>query len=42
MIIVSKSQYREKFEILLLIGIIVIKSKETRVVTTPADSLVGI
>ena len=35
-------KYKEKFVILQLIGIVVIKSKETRVVTTPTDILVGI
>jgi len=35
-------KYREKIVILQSVGIIVIKSKETRVVTfTPADILVG-
>ena len=36
------NKYKEKLVILQSIGIIVIKSKETRVVTyTPADILVG-
>ena len=35
------SSYKEKFVILQLIGIIVMKSKETRMVTTPVDILEG-
>ena len=35
-------KYNEELVILQLIGIIVIKRKETKVITTPADILVGI